>query len=348
MLRDPLGYERFQAFVRTERESPALCARRLVVAHSWAPILAPAVADAFGLPRDDQRPHVYAAMVLAAMELRGDLLAESILAGVERADDRAPGARDGRHGVRAPGGRVRGRRPARMIERRLHAQLLSGPGAASAVDVTERLLAVQAQDARGARLAIRARTRGLTVADVDRELGERSLLVTWLNRGTLHLVRREDYPWLQLLTTPPIVSANARRLEQEGVPPAAGERAVAAIVRALGRSGPADARAAARDGRRGRCRDRGPGAGPRPDAGEPARADRPRPGSRRRPGVRPGPRLAGRAATCRSRPRAGRAGAALPRGALPGDRSRPRALGRRRPARRAPRARGDRRRAGTW
>ncbi len=81
MLRDPLGYERFQAFVRTERESPALCARRLVVAHSWAPILAPAVADAFGLPRDDQRPHVYAAMVLAAMELRGDLLAESILAG---------------------------------------------------------------------------------------------------------------------------------------------------------------------------------------------------------------------------------------------------------------------------
>ena len=125
-----------------------------------------------------------------------------------------------------------------MIERRLHAQLLSGPGAASAVDVTERLLAVQAQDARGARLAIRVRTRGLTVADVDRELGERSLLVTWLNRGTLHLVRREDYPWLQLLTTPPIVSANARRLEQEGVPPAAGERAVAAIVRALGDRGP--------------------------------------------------------------------------------------------------------------
>lgn len=126
-----------------------------------------------------------------------------------------------------------------MIEERLGAQLLGGPPASDAVAVTERLLAVQAQDLRGARLAIRARTSGLTAADVDRELTDaRTLVVTWLNRGTLHLVRREDYPWLQALTTPPIVSANARRLQQEGVPPAAGERAVEAVVRALGDRGP--------------------------------------------------------------------------------------------------------------
>ena len=37
--------------------------------------------------------------------------------------------------------------------------------------------------------------RGSTAADVDRALSEeRSLLITWLNRGTLHLVRSEDYP----------------------------------------------------------------------------------------------------------------------------------------------------------
>ena len=64
---------------------------------------------------------------------------------------------------------------------------------------------MQGQDPRGARLAVRARTEGLSAADVDRALSEeRSLLITWLNRGTLHLVRSEDYPWLQALTTPPL------------------------------------------------------------------------------------------------------------------------------------------------
>ena len=81
------------------------------------------------------------------------------------------------------------------IAERLAAQALSGTPLKRPVDVAERLLAVQGQDPRGARLAVRARTSGLTAADVDRELTEeRSLLITWLNRGTLHLVRSEDYP----------------------------------------------------------------------------------------------------------------------------------------------------------
>ena len=76
-----------------------------------------------------------------------------------------------------------------------------------------RLLAVQGQDPRGFRLAVRARTRGLTAADVDRALtDDRSLVVTWLNRGTLHLVRSEDYPWLHALTAPPQATGIARRL----------------------------------------------------------------------------------------------------------------------------------------
>ena len=100
--------------------------------------------------------------------------------------------------------------------------------------VAERLLAVQAQDLRGARLAVRARSEGLTAADVDRALTEdRSLVVTTLNRGTLHLVRSEDYPWLQALTTPPLHTGYARRLAEEGVDPAAAERGVAAVERAL-------------------------------------------------------------------------------------------------------------------
>src|SRR3954447_11676993 len=119
-----------------------------------------------------------------------------------------------------------------LIAERLTAQLLAGPPARDPVAVAQRLLAVQAQDPRGARLAVRARTTGLSAADVDRALDSGELLVTWLNRGTLHLVRREDYPWLHALTTPQLFTGNARRLEQEGVPAARAGRAVRTIERA--------------------------------------------------------------------------------------------------------------------
>ncbi|MGA9762889.1 MAG: winged helix DNA-binding domain-containing protein [Gaiellaceae bacterium] len=126
-----------------------------------------------------------------------------------------------------------------LVEKRLTAQLLAGPPARDPVAVAERLLAVQAQDGRAARLAIRARSSGLTAADVDRALSEqRSLLITWLNRGTLHLVCRDDYPWLHALTAPPLFASNSRRLAQEGVTPSLAERGVAVIERCLGEEGP--------------------------------------------------------------------------------------------------------------
>jgi hypothetical protein len=126
-----------------------------------------------------------------------------------------------------------------MIAARLTAQLLAGPPARDPVAVAERLLAIQGQDPRGARLAIRSRTEGLSAADVDRALTEdRSLLITTLNRGTLHLVRGEDYPLLQALTTPQLFTASARRLEQEGVTPSAADRALEAVERSLTDEGP--------------------------------------------------------------------------------------------------------------
>jgi hypothetical protein len=130
-------------------------------------------------------------------------------------------------------------RPDGVVAARLTAQLLSGEQAASAPAVARRLLAVQGQDPRGARLAIRARSTCASAADVDRALTEdRSLLITWLNRGTLHLVASEDYPWLHALMAPPLFTASARRLAQEGVTPSAAERGVAAIERALTDEGP--------------------------------------------------------------------------------------------------------------
>jgi hypothetical protein len=101
------------------------------------------------------------------------------------------------------------------------------------------LLAVQAQDLRSARLAIRARTSGLSAADVDAALtDQRTLVVGWLNRGTLQLVRKEDYWWLHALTTPLVFAGNARRLAQTGVTAGAADRAVRAIARELAEDGP--------------------------------------------------------------------------------------------------------------
>jgi hypothetical protein len=126
-----------------------------------------------------------------------------------------------------------------VIAERLTAQLLSGPPARDPLAVVERLLAVQGQDQRGFRLAIRSRSAGLSATDVERALTvDRSLVLTWVNRGTLHLVRSDDYPWLHALTAPPIVTGNARRLAQEGVSVDAGDRGVEVIRRALEADGP--------------------------------------------------------------------------------------------------------------
>ena len=100
--------------------------------------------------------------------------------------------------------------PPRVLARRFESQLLLDRGLLDPIEVVGRITAVQAQDARGSLLAVRARSRGLTSADVDRCLtDERSLVVGWLNRGTLHLVRSEDHAWLHALTAPRQLPARA-------------------------------------------------------------------------------------------------------------------------------------------
>jgi hypothetical protein len=123
-----------------------------------------------------------------------------------------------------------------LVGARLAAQMLSGPPARSAEDVVRRILAVQAQDARGARLAVRSRSlgSGLYAHDVDAGLSERrSLIVTWLNRGTLQLVGADDYWWLHPLTTPQVAVKNRTRLHQEGVSDRQAARGVEVIADAL-------------------------------------------------------------------------------------------------------------------
>ncbi len=70
-------------------------------------------------------------------------------------------------------------------------------------------------------------------ADVDAALDDRTLVVSWLNRGTLHLVAAEDYWWLHPLTLPQLATTNVRRLGQEGVSPEQAEHGVEVVTEAV-------------------------------------------------------------------------------------------------------------------
>lgn len=126
-----------------------------------------------------------------------------------------------------------------VLAARLAAQRLTGQRAADPVDVARCLLAVQAQDPRAARLAIRVRTCGGHSSEIDRALtDERSLIITWVNRGTLHLIASEDEPLLHALTTPQLRRASDRQLSQAGVTAAALICGIETIRRSLGNEGP--------------------------------------------------------------------------------------------------------------
>jgi hypothetical protein len=90
--------------------------------------------------------------------------------------------------------------------------------------VVAHLLAVQAQDARSVRLALRAR---------GASGWSDGLVTSWLLRGTLHTVCRADFWWLHALCAPRLEAGNRRRLGQLGVSEAQAERAVRRIVDAL-------------------------------------------------------------------------------------------------------------------
>ena len=101
------------------------------------------------------------------------------------------------------------------------------------MEIVGHLLAVQAQDLRSAKLALWARGTGFGASHVDAALADGSLVVSWLLRGTLHLVRAEDWPWLHALTAPRQRAMSERRLAQLGVTSDDAARAVDVIRAAL-------------------------------------------------------------------------------------------------------------------
>lgn len=106
------------------------------------------------------------------------------------------------------------------------------------MDVLRAMGGSQAQEPRAGRLQVRARSSGLTAADVERaRVEERSVIRTWVMRGTIHLFPTEDVGWLVPLYAERIASWSRRRLEVLGVDTAAIDKALRAISRGLKSSG---------------------------------------------------------------------------------------------------------------
>ena len=113
----------------------------------------------------------------------------------------------------------------RMKAQRLLPERANVP--ASPAQVIGEVFGVQAQELAAGHLAVRARSAGLTAADVERaRVEERSLLWTWCMRGTLHLITTEDALWLIPFLGPVYIAADRRRFKQLGWEE---ERAAAAI-----------------------------------------------------------------------------------------------------------------------
>ena len=107
------------------------------------------------------------------------------------------------------------------VEDTVRAQRLAAQGIGQAlpdiVSAVRHLVAVQAQSWTGALLAVRARVPDVRARDVERLVSSGELVVSWLNRGTLHLVHRDDFDWLHTLTAPPKASALRGRLQRLGI-----------------------------------------------------------------------------------------------------------------------------------
>jgi hypothetical protein len=105
--------------------------------------------------------------------------------------------------------------------------------------ILQQTLGLQAQVLRAAALGMRARSTGLLERDVKRALSdERSIVRTWLMRGTLHVVATEDLRWLVALLGPVFARAAATRHAQLGLSDDFKARGVAALGQILSDSAP--------------------------------------------------------------------------------------------------------------
>jgi hypothetical protein len=94
---------------------------------------------------------------------------------------------------------------------RLHNQQIARTRCDQPEQVVAWLGGMQGQDYAGAKWSIGLRLQQATDADVERAIGERTIVRTWPMRGTLHFVAAADVRWILALTSPGNIAGGARR-----------------------------------------------------------------------------------------------------------------------------------------
>jgi winged helix DNA-binding protein len=120
-----------------------------------------------------------------------------------------------------------------IARRRLVNQGLVKPALKTARDVVAMLGAVQSQDYAGAKWGIAQRTRGLSDAQIDKEIDEGSIIRTHVLRPTWHFVAAADVGWMLELTAPRVHAANAYWYRWLEVDDAVARRSRTALTKAL-------------------------------------------------------------------------------------------------------------------
>lgn len=116
---------------------------------------------------------------------------------------------------------------------RIRAQWLADRPGPTVASVAAHTTGLQAQDTAAMRLSVRARSQALTAASVRDAGRDRSVVRTWLMRGTLHLVAAADVRWMLGLFGARNRAAASRRRAQLGLDDATCDRALAMIPEIL-------------------------------------------------------------------------------------------------------------------
>jgi len=80
-------------------------------------------------------------------------------------------------------------------------------------DMVRWMGAVQAQNFLGSLWAIGIRVKNAQEPDIEHAIADKTLVCTWLLRGTLHFVAVEDIKWILDLVAPRIIASNANLLK---------------------------------------------------------------------------------------------------------------------------------------
>ena len=120
-----------------------------------------------------------------------------------------------------------------IAKQRLVNQELVRPTPKNASAVVTRLGAVQAQDYGASKWGLARRTRGLTDAQIEKEIDDGTIIRTHILRPTWHFVAAADVGWMLALSAPRVHKASAHWYRWLEVDEALARRSRKALIKAL-------------------------------------------------------------------------------------------------------------------